>query len=626
MTKRSNKQRLDKRGEAHLNLQLERYVVNPYENDFGLDFEVNLTDQDSVEDDNLQQVTGEHFFVQLKSSTGFDSDDSVYADLETKHLTQYLEQPIPVILTIYDDEYEEIYWRVVQEFVWDDLSNQNKNWREQSTVRVRIKRARNLTDHGRLETAVQRTQNRIVRERSRNLDIGEGISFTPDDFTELERQRETDRLSYRGLTLLKARQHLKRGNFDEADKSISEIAESNHDDQAKVKALFMEMMRRNPAQGEKAIEIVEYAQEAELLAEELNLEVDEHIATVHKHVAGLFVILKKREEMLYTDAIQDVDEFEVPGYDYLRDIESQELLTGELHAAGEINHALATLRENNHYYEYAVCLPYIIDYLSSRVTIDTLSPKVEHDEQRDVHPLVDQAVQLADFISDPETEFNLRKSAGVYYYYTLNPEAAKQFLNDARHLAAEFDDQVLVGDTESLLQRIEDQPDPYDNPDDDDGDSETDPDLEDATRKILELQGIEVDIDSEAGSYDPIETAAQLGIEDADPEEYYRHCEHLHLAYEPSRLGKLTGVGSIGTKTLWCQYGGGMRSPSLTRMFTVFKNEYCDGCRHHCPRPDKWEFSDEFAEQQVNDPEFQEFLATRNNSLAPQQGDEEDEQ
>lgn len=43
MTKRSEQQRLDRRGEAHLELQLEKYGVNSYENDFGLDFEVNLT-------------------------------------------------------------------------------------------------------------------------------------------------------------------------------------------------------------------------------------------------------------------------------------------------------------------------------------------------------------------------------------------------------------------------------------------------------------------------------------------------------------------------------------------------------------------------------------------------------
>jgi len=204
MTKRSGNQRVDKRGEAHLNLQLEQYVVNAYENDFGIDFEVNLTTEADIEHDDLQRVTGEHFFIQLKSSAGFDSEDSVYADLQTTHIEQYLDQPLPVVLAIYDDDYEEIYWLVVQEFVWDELSQENEGWSEQTTVRIRIPRSQKLTDHDRLETAIKRTQNRIIRNQSRDLSIGEGLSFSPDDFTELERQRENDRLSYRGLTLIKA--------------------------------------------------------------------------------------------------------------------------------------------------------------------------------------------------------------------------------------------------------------------------------------------------------------------------------------------------------------------------------------------------------------------------------------
>ena len=453
MTKRSDNQRLDKRGEAHLNLQLERYVVNVYENDFGLDFEVNLTAEDSVKDDDLQRVTGEHFFIQLKSSAGFDNDDSVFTDLQSTHITQYLAQPLPVVLAIYDDEEEEIYWRVVQEFVWDELSHENETWRDQSTVRIRISRSQKLTDHDRLETAIYRAQNRIIRNQSRDLAIGEGLSFSPSDFSELERQRKNDRLSYRGLTLLKARQQLKRGAFEEAEESISEISESDHDDQAKVKALFMEVMRRNPAHGDEAIEIVEYAQEAETLAQNLALEDDELVATVNKHVAGLFVILEKREEMLFTDAVQDLDVVEVPKYDYLRDMESRDLLIGELRAAGAINRALETLHENDHYYEYAVCLSPIINYLSSRVMVDTLSPKEDRGEDDVPNPLVDQAVQLADYMPDPETEFNLRKSAAVYYYHINKQNTAKELLRDAHDLAVEIDDQVLVENTEDLLQR-----------------------------------------------------------------------------------------------------------------------------------------------------------------------------
>ena len=57
-------------------------------------------------------------------------------------------------------------------------------------------------------------------------------------------------------------------------------------------------------------------------------------------------------------------------------------------------------------------------------------------------------------------------------------------------------------------------------------------------------------------------------------------------------------------------------------MFSAFKDEYCEGCEHHCPRPDDWEFTEEFAYQQVNDPEFEEFLEARDDVLTPPESDE----
>lgn len=335
------------------------------------------------------------------------------------------------------------------------------------------------------------------------------------------------------------------------------------------------------------------------------------------------MILEKREEMMFTDAVQSLDGFGVSDYDLLRGMESRDLLIGELRAVEAINRALAMLLEGDYYYEYAVCLSPIIDYLSSRVMVNTISPKEESGGDDELNPLVDQAVQLADYIPEPETEFNLRKSAAVYYYHTNNPDTAEELLKEARDLAEEIDDHVLVEDTDELVQRIEEQLDPYDHSDDGD-DSNSVEDREEAAKQILELQAIDVDAgnDSDTGDYDPMERAAQLGVEDADPEEYYRHCEHLHLAYSPSYFGRMTGVGSIGTKTLWCKHGGGLSSASLTRMFSGFKDGYCKGCEHHCPRPDDWEFTDEFANQQVSHPEFQEFLEARDDALTPPEYDE----
>jgi hypothetical protein len=304
MPNRSNQQVIDKRGSGYLEMQLGSYIVNSLENDYGLDYEVNLTDE-SV-DDVHQEVTGDHFFIQLKSSAGFDSDETVYIDLSTDHISQYLSQPIPVLLVIYDDEYEEAYWHVLQEFVWDDLKNKNKNWREQNTVRIRITRNRTLQDLNRIENAVNRTQNRITRENSRALNIGEGIAFSPGDFQELQEQIKADQLSYKGHRLLEARQRLKRGDEEKAKQAIGKVLKAPEDDEAKVKAYLMKMIMRNYSQTEQAIEIIDLAEEAGDLASTLELEVEGQLLKLYKHVAVLFVCHNKRREIYITDVVQNI--------------------------------------------------------------------------------------------------------------------------------------------------------------------------------------------------------------------------------------------------------------------------------------------------------------------------------
>lgn len=626
MPKRSSNQELDEVGEAQLVSQLRPYPVEGYEKDYGLDFIVNLTEDDTDNPDQ-QDIRSDHFFIQLKSTAKFDADtEAVYENIEIEHLKQYMGQPIPVVLAIYDDNSGEIYWRIIQEYVWDHLSNKKPDWRSQETHRITIPRSRLITEHDRLENAVNRTQTRIDRRRQRALNIGEGVAFTPDDFSELEDHAEQERLSYRGHKLLIAQQYLKRGEEDEAKESIDEILSADYDDEATVKALFAQIYMRNPAEPEQAVEIAEFAQEARELAADLDMKVDQRLAQIFQQVAGLFIFAEKRQEMLVTDRIQSLDEFDIPEYEYLRNELSAELFLDELTTINALNEELAALLENGQYYAYAVALPEVINYLMKRRSIQLLSengPETvpsstanetsvkdesssEDDEEMsgDTHPLVAQAEQLADFVTEPELEANLRKSVGIYHYYDRDPDTASKYLKDARNLAVESGDTALEEALNNQLDHIENVTDPYDTTQYNDAE-ERDP--QEAAKTILEMQGIEIDLDNPPDPYeaDPMVSMGYHAIRDADPEPQYRHCEHLHLAYSPSYAGKVLGMVSFGSKYLWCRHGGFMHGTSLTDMFDQFKKDYCDGCEHHCPHPDDWELTDEYAEEQVNDPEFQ---------------------
>lgn len=616
MPKRSSNQEIDEVGEAQLITQLRPYPVEAYDNDYGLDFIVNLTD-DETDDPNQQNIRSDHFFVQLKSTARFDSDtESVHEDLSIEHLKQYMGQPIPVILAIYDDITGEIYWRIIQEYVWDSLNNENPDWRSQSTHRITIPRSRLITDHDRLDDAINRTQSRIDRRRQRALNIGEGVAFTPENVSELEEHAEQERLSYRGHKLLIAQQYLKRGEESEAQESIEEVLNTENDDEATVKALFAQIYMRNPVDGEEAVEIAEFAQEARELAADLGMEVDQHLATIHQHIAALFVFAEKRAEMLATERIQSLDEFEVPEYEYLQNEISTELSADEFSTMNALTEELSILLENEEYYAYAVSLPEIINYLTKRRQLQFLSENDPHSradsddkevgeiEPNDIHPLVGQAEQLADLVTESELKANLRKSVGLYYYYSQDPDTATEFLNDARDLATESGETALEEALSDQLEHIEEVPNPYDTSQYDEDD---DPDRQEMAKSILEMQGIEVDLKNRPDPYeaDSITIMAYHAVRDADPEPLYRHCEHLHLAYSPSYAGKRLGMVSFGSKYLWCKHGGFKHGASLIDRFEQFKTEHCDGCDHHCLRPEDWEFTREFADEHANNPDFQ---------------------
>ena len=54
-----------------------------------------------------------------------------------------------------------------------------------------------------------------------------------------------------------------------------------------------------------------------------------------------------------------------------------------------------------------------------------------------------------------------------------------------------------------------------------------------------------------------------------------------------------------------------MESVNLELAFNGFKDRYCEGCEHHCPRPDDWEPNLSWWEEQAQDPELEEFLEKR---------------
>jgi hypothetical protein len=160
--KRSSNQQLEQASRGELLSRLNEFVVNSLDNDFGLDFQITLTEQG---EDAHQEVQSINFYIQLKASEEFAGERAAF-DLATDDLELYVQTSQPVVLALYDDAADQFYWKVMQDYIWDTLNNETPGWREQKYNRLHVSKQNTFEDTDALKDAVVASQKRIIRRQN----------------------------------------------------------------------------------------------------------------------------------------------------------------------------------------------------------------------------------------------------------------------------------------------------------------------------------------------------------------------------------------------------------------------------------------------------------------------------
>lgn len=614
--KRSSNQQLEQASRGELISRLDEFVVNSLDNDFGLDFQVTVTEQG---EDGHQEVRSINFYIQLKASEEFEGDQATF-DLTTDDLELYVETSQPVVLALYDDAADQFYWTVTQDYIWDTLNNETPGWREQDYNRIHVNKQNTFGDTDALKDAVVASQKRIIRRQNMGLGLGEGVHFSSADLGELDREINSSLLSFKGHSLIKSQELMQQGNMEEARETLIDVYNAPEKDEGKLKALVGLTHTYNSLEPEEAVTIIELSEEAIDLAQDLDIDGLEYYTKIHKHQSELFILLEKTEEILVSLKFQgeDTDAF----FAYYFNETLIELLEEKIRIFGEINDALNQLVDRDHLYEFIVSLPIVLDYISNqimRLTQLQIMDKAALGEEKHDHPLVKQCEQILDIVDDPEIRMLLGKSLGRYYYFTLEPEKAITYFTTGISGAEELGDEHTVEFLEELLDDVEDRPDPYEREEvsEEEVEEMSLSEYQEMATDMLEMQGIDLDADDE----DRTTEAIRIGVKDINQTEYFRHCEHLRIRQlSTSPLGQWLSLYTLGTKMVWCKHGGAMESVNLELAFNGFKDRYCEGCEHHCPRPDDWEPNLSWWEEQAQDPELEEFLEKREDPWSQDSG------
>lgn len=125
---------LEREAGSRLTYILSDWIINKHdEEDYGIDFVVKPTTSDG-------EQLGTEIDIQLKSSEEYDGDTEVSQRIDTDALEDYMRSRKPVFLMAYERDSDEIYWELIQEFIWEAYGRDPSNWRDQQTVTVRLDR------------------------------------------------------------------------------------------------------------------------------------------------------------------------------------------------------------------------------------------------------------------------------------------------------------------------------------------------------------------------------------------------------------------------------------------------------------------------------------------------------
>lgn len=222
-------QQLEDKSRTKLKGCLAEWIINEQYEDYGLDFEVRLT---TKTDRGRREATGTTFYIQIKASESLSGQSEVGISLDTDLIDeQFLKSNVPTVLVLYDESRDELYWQVIESYCWDRLDNDNPQWRNQKTVRVKMPRRSLNSSLEELENEVLSAERRIVLKHSTDLDIHEGVPKSAGT-KELERIRNELYRQFQKKTLLQGEKYLEEEQKEKAIRLFSKIFESPVSDES----------------------------------------------------------------------------------------------------------------------------------------------------------------------------------------------------------------------------------------------------------------------------------------------------------------------------------------------------------------------------------------------------------
>lgn len=473
------------------------------------------------------------------------------------------------------------------------MSKTKPDWNLQKTITLEIPIENQINNKESVKMAIINTQKRMIQENWLQLDFGEGLGLnnTLNDIEKLNRFEQMTEIKLKQAKLLLAHRLSYQGDDKAAVDKIMEIYNQQKRDIPHLRAIITLTSYLNIANKEENEKVISLCTEGIKLSEELKDIISNAILTTYKNKAIYFIISRKIGELFYSRKIYNLSN--LSWMDFFVNDELQELSQILIELNGEINYILKRLIESNNYFILTYILTELLD-----ISTMLISQLKLFDENKWIEQEISNKKTLSGFLlkvinvfKDKELELNIKRSVANFYYYSQYSDAIS-LMNDALRIAIELDNKPEIERLKHLVEHMTNSPNPYNIKKIKEFKKLTTKELQDLTKESLRFQGIKLD------SKDDITDGILLGLNDIDLEKYLQFCRNIYIEYTSTSLvGQMTGLPSLGSKVIYCPFGGMFEGVSLENLFNGFVNQFCKNCKKRELRDKDWKCTVEWLEQ-----------------------------
>lgn len=201
--KKHSNQKLEQKSRAKLKTCFSGWIVNDMFEDFGIDLKIRFTepptpkprisqiwDDESPEKNysfpESRDVLPVSCFVQLKASEEFKGKEVAKKSLDTEWIDTYRKSSLPVVILLYEEETDNFYWEILQNFYQEELK-EDLDWYSQESKQIKVPRENSFSadkeefenpeEIARFANAVFRYRYKQIKKVHERLNPGDGYEY-----------------------------------------------------------------------------------------------------------------------------------------------------------------------------------------------------------------------------------------------------------------------------------------------------------------------------------------------------------------------------------------------------------------------------------------------------------------